>query len=70
MGTLLLTKTEKDAIMKGNSVQVQLTQQETLRFRPDYVEIQLDVLSKDGTPFRSGIYRVGVEQVLNEEALV
>lgn len=70
-GKLLLVKTKEDAIMKGNIVQVQLSQSETLGFRDTHaVEIQLDVLTTDGTPFRSKIYKVSAERVLNDEVLV
>lgn len=69
-GELLVIKTEKDATMQGNIVQVQLSQSETLSFKDTCaVEIQLDLLATDGTPFRSRIYRAAADRVLNEEVL-
>ena len=67
---IVLIKTEEDAEMNGNVVQVKLTQADTLQFSDGNVEIQLDILTKTGEPLRSDIYNVYASRCLNEEELV
>lgn len=69
-GKIVLIKTEQDAEMNGNVVQVKLTQADTLGFSASNVEIHLDILTKQGDPLRSDIYSVYASRCLNEEELV
>ena len=68
-GEIVVIKTEEDADLHDNIVQVKLTQEETLKFSAVNVEIQLDVLTKSGDPLRSDIYNIYPSRVLNEEVL-
>lgn len=70
-GNIVAEKTEADATLEDNIVQVTLTQEETLKFRDTRdVEIQLKVLTTGGDALVSEIWRVDAKKCLNNEVLV
>lgn len=67
---LILVKTESDVTLEGSTVVVQLTQEETLTFKPEVdVEIQLDILTNGGDLHKSKIKHMRVGRCLNSEVL-
>ena len=69
--TNLLVKTIEDCVLDGNSISVTLSQEETLKFsHKKDVEVQIRVLTKDGTAMATTVRSVDVGRVLNEEVLV
>ena len=69
-GRTVLEKTEKEVKMEGNTVTLRLTQEETLAFgQTAPVNIQLKVLLNSGAVLPSQIFRVHVDEILNEEVL-
>ena len=67
----LLVKTIEDCVLDGNSISVTLSQEETLMFsHKKDVEVQIRVLTKDGTAMATTVRQVDVGRVLNEEVLV
>lgn len=69
-GKTVLDKTEADVKMSGATVTLRLTQEETLAFGDTApVNIQLKVLTTDGAVLPSQIFRVHVDEILNEEVL-
>lgn len=69
--TNLLVKTIEDCVLDGNSISVTLSQEETLMFsHKKDVEVQIRVLTKDGTAMATTVRQVDVGRVLNEEVLV
>lgn len=70
-GINLLVKTIEDCVLDGNSISVTLSQEETLMFsHKKDVEVQIRVLTKDGTAMATTVRQVDVGRVLNEEVLV
>ena len=63
-GRPVLVKT--DLTMEKNVITVRLTQEDTFRFSPDRVDIQLRVKFPDGTVLASDIRTVPVERCLEE----
>lgn len=63
-GRTVLVKT--DLTMEKNVITVRLTQEDTFRFSPDRVDIQLRVKFPDGTVLASDIRTVPVERCLEE----
>jgi hypothetical protein len=69
-GGTILTKTEEDVVLAGNTVKLQLTQTETLKFRCTCdVLIEIKILTHAGDAQSSDILRVSVESCLCEEEL-
>ena len=67
---IILTKTDSDVLLSGNSVEVLLSQEDTLSFRSGYpVEIQLRVLLQDETAMASDIYKVSCGCCLEDEVI-
>lgn len=70
-GTELFHKTKKDGTLEEGVFRVRLTQEETLKLDSERdVEIQVRVLTTDGTALASRVYVVDVGQCLNSEVLV
>lgn len=70
LGRIVLTKTEEDVTISGNTVSVQLTQSETLAFRDNRdVEIQIKALTKGGESLVSEIWRVDAGRCLDDEVM-
>ena len=67
--TIVLEKTEADCTLSGNTVSLMLTQEETLLFNAERVNIQMRVLTTDGVVMASNKKSVIVQDVLNEEVL-
>lgn len=70
LGRKVLTKTEADCTFSGNSVEVTLSQEETLRFEcgtPCLVQIR--ALLTDGKAVSSAIFEEPVEGTLDEEVM-
>lgn len=69
-GKTVLDKTESDVKMDGSTITLRLTQEETLAFGATApVNIQLKVLTTGGAVLPSQIFRVHVDEILNEEVL-
>lgn len=67
---VVLEKTEADVSKTGKTVRYTLTQEESLLFEAGpAVNVQVRVLTTDGTAMASGIKRLNVNEVLNEEVL-
>jgi hypothetical protein len=70
LGRVVLTKTEADVTMEGNTVQLRLAQEETLAFRCSRdVEIQVKALTSAGDSLVSDIMRVEVDRCLCDEVM-
>lgn len=66
----VLTKSEEDVEIAGNSVSVTLTQEETLMFdERSMVEIQLKVLTTAGDVLATDVYTIHPLRILDEEVL-
>lgn len=65
----VIEKNKSDMTVTEHSIEVKLTQEETLRLREDRVEIQISARFPDGTVVRSNIMRTTAEKVLKEEAI-
>ena len=68
-GETILSKTEADCTLNGKEIRIQLTQEETLLFKPERVYIQLRVLTTDGNVMASNIATVYADNCLDEEVL-
>lgn len=69
-GQIVMVKTDDDITLAGNTIQVKLTQAETLAFCVNRaVEIQWEALTTSGDKLQSGIMSVGVDRCLNDEVL-
>lgn len=68
-GEILLEKTEADCGIDGAEVSLTLTQEEANLFNPGCVEIQLRVVTHEGTALASQIFHESVNDVLNDEVL-
>ena len=63
-------KNTRDCVLEGNTIQTTLTQDDTLRLdHRQNVQVQLRVLTIDGTAMASRVYVMGVEQCLNDEVM-
>lgn len=70
-GEVVLQKSEADCACDGDTLRVQLTQEDTLRFAAgDRMQMQLRVLTRDGDVFASRVLGAEVEDTLCEEVLV
>lgn len=65
----ILRKTASECHMEGNTISVDLTQEETLRFRCDKAQIQVKVLTTDGKALVSNIITTEVLKSLADEVL-
>lgn len=66
----ILRKTVSECRMDGNTVSVDLTQEETLRFCCDKkAQIQMKVLTRDGKALVSNIITTDVSKCLTDEVL-
>lgn len=65
----ILEKTKSDFTISGQTISVELTQQEVNKFKPGPVLIQIRVKNTSGKALASQIFKVHVKQVLNEEIL-
>ena len=69
-GEKVLEKTEADCTLEDKCIMVELTQQETLKFKARVnVEIQIKLLTTAGEVMASKIQTVSVDRCLNEEVL-
>ena len=69
-GTVKLTKTEADCTLEGNTVQVKLTQEDTLAFvAQSAAEIQVRVLTPAGDALASEPRWIGVNRLLENEVI-
>ena len=67
---VILTKTEKDCLFDGNQINLTMTQKETFRFdQKKNLQVQLRVLTEDGTPLTSEIFQTSVKYSLDREVL-
>jgi hypothetical protein len=65
-----IVKKECDVEMRGNTVTVTLSQADTLRLKCTIkTEVQIRVLTKDGTALASDIIRVNTDRCLSDEVL-
>lgn len=68
-GEVKFEKTEANCTIEGNVVSLTLTQEEANLFAPGCVEIQLRVVTHEGTALASQIFHEDVSDVLNDEVL-
>lgn len=67
---VVLRKNERECVIKGNTVEVKLSQEETFEFTADVnVEIQIRVVSSNGEVFPSDIFTVSCKRCLSDEVL-
>lgn len=67
---LLLKKDTEELTLEGNTITCKLTQEDTFEFDCNrFVDIQLRVLTIDGTPYTSDIFTEFVEKCLDKEVL-
>lgn len=68
--TVVLEKKETDATMQDKTVKVKLSQEDTLMFAATIpVQMQIKVMTSDGTVLASPVRTVPVDVILNEEVL-
>lgn len=68
--TAILTKTEKDCVLGNNDLSVTLTQEDTFKFDHKLpVEIQVRVLTNNGSVAASIPKKVGVTKCLETEVI-
>lgn len=66
----ILEKTEKDVTMEDKTIRVKLKQEETLMFREVVpVQLQLKVLTNDGSVLACVVKDLPIEKILSEEVL-
>jgi hypothetical protein len=67
---VLIEKKTEDCTLQGNSIQAVLTQEETLQIpAPSIVEIQLRVVTTDGTIMATVPEKVAVKRLLKEDVI-
>lgn len=68
---VIVEKTTENCVMEENKITVKLTQEETLRFsHMKNTEIQLKVMTTDGTVMATHPLQVHVCEILKDEVLV
>lgn len=65
----ILEKTEEDVQVEGNVWSVDLTQEETKKFKPGTASCQIRVLTTDGKALSSDLFHFAVRKVYNEVVL-
>ena len=69
-GKVLVKKKSNQCVFENNYIITSLSQEESLLFMPDKVaKVQLKVLANNNKVFASPSYRLGVEEILEEEEL-
>lgn len=69
-GNIILEKKTEDCILEGKQIVVHLTQEETFSFSHTLpVELQVRVLTIEGTALACTIKQIDVDKVLSEEVL-
>lgn len=69
-GKTVLEVTEAGVTMDGQEVRYRLSQEDTLQFKlPAQVEVQIKVLTADGSVMASPVMSLTVEKILNTEVL-
>lgn len=67
---LLFKKERADCVLTGDTIEVTLSQEETLLFNENvHVQVQLKVLTVSGTVLATNVYVVDVGTVLDGEVL-
>ncbi len=70
LGKTVLQKTEADCTLAGNTVRLELTQQESLLFQStDWVYVQLRAVTDGGKVLASQIEKLWPQTCLDEEVL-
>lgn len=65
----VVEKTEDDVTTGTNSITVKLTQADTKALKEGPVDVQLRLLTNDGTSLVSDIFYMEVEKTINDEVL-
>lgn len=68
-GELLLEKTKKDCILVGDTITLNLTQEDTLKLTPIKVEMQVRILDTSDQAFASKVYMLPVNKILRDGVL-
>lgn len=66
---VILEKTEADVMVEGNVWSVELTQEETKKFKAGVAACQIRILTTDGKALASDPFQFGVTQVFNDEVI-
>lgn len=66
---IVLEKSLADCTVEGNTIKLQLSEQETLSFKPTILKVQAKLKLQDGSILYSKIKEIEVEEPLNEETL-
>ena len=66
MGKVVTEKGTDDLTVSGNEVRVTLKQEDTLRFLPGKVEIQMRIKTVGGSAFASEVVLTSAEKVLKD----
>lgn len=66
---VILEKNKADVVIEGQSVSIELTQEEMNRFKPGVAQIQVRAKDSSDKVMASQIFNVKVKKVLNEEIL-
>lgn len=66
---IVLEKNEQEVLADGNVWSVELTQEETKKFKPGVASCQIRILTKDDKALASDVFQIGVRQVFNEVVL-
>lgn len=66
LGKVVTEKEMEDLTISGNEVRVTLSQEDTLRFLPGKVEIQMRVKTVSGSVFASDVVLTSADKVLKD----
>lgn len=67
---VILRKLKEDCETSGNTISVKLSQEDTLKFKQGFANIQLRVITPGDDIIASDIFRVLCEKCLSSEVLV
>lgn len=65
-GVLLVDKTGTDLFITEDQIVTTLSQEDTLKFKPGEVDIQIRYVKQDGTADASNIIKTTVDQILKD----
>ena len=69
-GRIVVEKTGSDLDVTEDSIEIRLTQQDTLAFKPGEVRIQIRYVLQDGTADASNIIETTSEEILKDGEIV
>ena len=65
-GQILLEKTTADCGLIGNTIELNLTQEDTLKFMPGNAELQVRIIDNSNQALASKIYSINIGSILKD----